>query len=118
MKHYSCKSYNILSLPLLINMTFFLKKLKTLLTLHTLSCLKVHSQATILRFMYLVNTPEPNLVFRSLKSRLAGSNKLILQRTGNILGFVHSLCHKIIASAAAMRKQSQAMWKPRNVAVF
>lgn len=106
MKHYSCKSYDILSLPLLINKIFLLEKLKTLLTSHPLLCLKVYLYATVLRFMHLINIPKPNLVFKNLKSR-AGVNKLTLQRIVNILDFVHSLCPKTTASTTAIRKQLQ-----------
>lgn len=42
--------------------------------------------ATVLRFMHLINTLKPYLLFTSLKSR-AAFNKLILQRIINILGF-------------------------------
>lgn len=42
--------------------------------------------ATVLRFMHLIKTLKPYLLFTSLKSR-AAFNKLILQRIINILGF-------------------------------
>lgn len=80
-------------------------KKKALLTLHLLLCLKVHLHATVPGFMHLINTSKTYLLFKSLKSRV-GFNKLILQRTVNILALWTSLGHSYCRCLFVMREQS------------